>query len=220
VPSHSSDCFPISTQRYRTSSSSGKRVVLAYRSSSRRRRHRRDALAQSQTSEPEASRWRCSGSGLLGDSLEPLCRFTCKVSHSARTVDRLSPQRPVRFRLQGQARHSAPQEVTLRRTAPSAVKNGSSSTRWTGGHDVRLWPPASTSFDDRQLSDELGRKRLTPFDCVDHAGEPSAGSSAATTVNRRPPTDFVSGIFLSLPTLRMSIHPRTVAANDTMAAAA
>jgi hypothetical protein len=62
-----------------------------------------------------------------------------------------------------------PQEVTLRRTAPSTVKNGSSSTRWTGGHDVRLWPPASTSFDDRQLSDKLGRKRLTPFDCVDHA---------------------------------------------------
>ena len=29
--------------------------------------------------------------------------------------------------------------------------------------------PASTSFDDRQLSDELGRKRLTPFDCVDQA---------------------------------------------------
>src|SRR5688572_23751648 len=167
VPSHSSDCFPVSTQRYRTPSSSGERVVLAYRSSSRRRRHRRDALAQSQTSEPEASRWRCSGSGLLGDSFAPLCRFTCKVSHSARTVDRLSPQRPVRFRLQGQACRSAPQEVTLRRTAPSTVKNGSSSTRWTGGHDVRLWPPASTSFDDRQLSDELGRKRLTPFDCVD-----------------------------------------------------
>jgi len=102
VPSHSSDCFPVSTQRYRTPSSSGERVVLAYRSSSRRRRHRRDALAQSQTSEPEASRWRCSGSGLLGDSFEPLCRFTCKVSHSARTVNRLSPQRPVRFRLQGQ----------------------------------------------------------------------------------------------------------------------
>src|SRR5688572_12324668 len=43
--------------------------------------HWANSLAQSQTSEPEASRWRCSGSGLLGDSFEPLCRLHL-VSHT------------------------------------------------------------------------------------------------------------------------------------------